>query len=229
MKFNLSYDFCKNSLCKIFNNIAKDCKFLENKKIMYINTINNNLGSICIDNFKLNISKKFKYNKCINIDCKVCKFSLNKYFIHIRNIYNEKAFFLPIRSNSNCESIGIIYIIICNKCNVFYIGESERSVNKRMSEHINNIVTFGKNLAKSIINFDKKSEIAIHFNSTGHNYLEHFKYLIFENNVNNKIIRRSIETDLMNIFNNCNIKIINNIKKQPSLHNIVYYTFQNDF
>ncbi len=64
MKFNLSYDFCKNSLCKIFNNIAKDCKFLENKKIMYINTINNNLGSICIDNFKLNISKKFKYNKC---------------------------------------------------------------------------------------------------------------------------------------------------------------------
>jgi len=229
MKFNLSYDFCKNSLCKIFNNIAKDCKFLENKKIMYINTINNNLGSICIDNFKLNISKKFKYNKCINIDCKVCKFSLNKYFIHIRNIYNEKAFFLPIRSNSNCESIGIIYIIICIKCNVFYIGESERSVNKRMSEHINSIVTFGKNLAKSIINFDKKSEIAIHFNRTGHNYLEHFKYLIFENNVNNKIIRRSIETDLINIFNNCNIKIINNIKKQPSLHNIVYYTFQNDF
>jgi hypothetical protein len=53
--------------------------------------------------------------------------------------------------------------------------------------------------------------------------------VLCENNVNNKEIRRSIETDLMHLFKNTNNIIINSINKQPSLFNIKYFTFQNDF
>ena len=53
------------------------------------------------------------------------------------------------------------------------------------------------------------------------------KFCIFKNNVINKEIRRSIETDLINLFKNSN-NIINNEKKQYSLYKIRYFTFQTD-
>jgi hypothetical protein len=71
----------------------------------------------------------------------------------------------------------------------------------------------------SLIDFDRQSEVAIHFNQTGHNYIDDFRFCIFETNVINKEIRRSIETDLINIFKNSNDKIINSVNKQPSLYN----------
>jgi hypothetical protein len=91
-----------------------------------------------------------------------------------------------------------------------------------MQEYVSKYVT-------SIININKKSEVAIHFNNRGHNTLEHFKFIIFENNVIDKKIRRSIECDLINLFKNCKIDILNNITKQPNINNIIYYTFQTDY
>ena len=44
--------------------------------------------------------------------------------------------------------------------------------------------------------------------------------ILNENNVNNSIIRKSIETDLINIFKKFDIKILNN--KQPNLNKISY-------
>ncbi len=97
------------------------------------------------------------------------------------------------------------------------------NVKKRIKEHINNILNFNRNLDSSIININKKSEVAIHFNNRGHNILEHFKFIIFENNVIDKKIRRSIECDLINLFKNCKIDILNNITKQHYL--FFYYIY----
>ncbi len=63
MKHNLCYDFLKNSIYNLYKKLSTDCNFLH-KNIIYINTINNNLGSLFIDNFKNNIIKNFKYNRC---------------------------------------------------------------------------------------------------------------------------------------------------------------------
>ena len=42
---------------------------------------------------------------------------------------------IEINSAVNCQTTNIIYCITCNKCNEQYIGTSERSLQKRFSEH----------------------------------------------------------------------------------------------
>ena len=70
----------------------------------------------------------------------------------------------------------------------------------------------------------KTSEVALHFSLLGHSIEKHFKFFIYEDNVHNSIIRKSIETDLINIFLNCKLNIIN--KKIPSIYKCSYLTFQ---
>ena len=42
---------------------------------------------------------------------------------------------VDINTSVNCKSENIIYCISCKKCRVQYIGESERSLQERFSEH----------------------------------------------------------------------------------------------
>ena len=176
-----------------------------------------------INRNKLSIQKneKFKFKKCVNENCKICKFALDFHYLESKNLV------IPFRSFSNCESKGVVYIILCTKCNEFYIGESGRSVKERISEHINNIKRFQKNIRKALIDLDKMSEVAVHFSLSGHHLDKHFKFCIFENNLINNNIRLSIETDVINLFLNSNNEILN--KKKPGLFNIEYFTFQNEF
>ena len=62
-----------------------------------------------------------------------------------------------------CESKNIVYLIQCEKCKNRYIGESERSLKERISEH--------KGYIKN--NHQDKATGA-HFNQKGHT-LEHMK------------------------------------------------------
>ena len=166
---------------------------------------------------------KFSYKNCNDSNC-ICKYSLSfNYFIKCKN------FFLPCKANSNCESIGCIYIIKCMKCEVFYIGETSRRVKDRITEHMRSIVSFRNDIINSLINLDSKSETAIHFNKTGHSIENDFKFFVFESNVTNNEIRKSIETDLINFFKSFKINILNAPGKQPGVHKIKYFTFQNKF
>jgi len=97
-----------------------------------------------------------------------------------------------------------------------------------MYEHLNNIKKFKKNLIKSIILIDKLSEVAVHFNRTGYIIERDFRFCIFESNLINSEIRKSIETDLINIFKNSSNLIMNAPNKQPGLENIKYFTYQNE-
>ena len=42
---------------------------------------------------------------------------------------------VDINTSVNCKSANIIYCISCTKCRMQYIGESERSLQERFSEH----------------------------------------------------------------------------------------------
>jgi hypothetical protein len=221
-EYDLSYNFFKNSLFKCTETLKLKYPIFEQKKLRLINLMKQNLGSIFLHNFKFrNSFKKYFFKKCNNLNCKICSFGYNFYFLK-----NDK-FILPIKSNSDCNSKYFVYIIHCNKCNVFYVGESGRLVKDRISDHIRNIKKFGKNLSKSLIDFDKQSEIAKHFNLNGHDINIHFRFFIFEKDLINSEIRKSIETDLINIFKNLNITILNDPLKQPKINNIKYLTFQN--
>jgi hypothetical protein len=223
IKYDFNYDFLNKSIYELYKRISNDYIFLKQKKILIVNNINYNLGAILINNFKLNKTIYYNYEKCNKNNCIICKFSLNYHYFSCKNLT------LPFKSNSTCTSTGIIYIIFCIKCKVFYIGESGRSANKRIKEHLNSIERFNNNLNNSLINFDKIPEVAKNFNLKHHNYINDFKFCIFEANVINKDIRTSIETDLINIFKNSNNLISNDVNKQHNLDNIKYFTFQDNF
>ncbi len=52
--------------------------------------------------------------------------------------------------------------------------------------------------------------------------------IIFHSNVTNDKYRKSIETDLIQMFKNFDCNILNCINKQPGLQNICYFTFQTE-
>ena len=72
-------------------------------------------------------------------------------------------YYLPSFDNSSCDSINVIYIICCKLSNAFYIGQTSRSVKKRINEHIYSINSF-------IPFHDKNTCVSIHFNLKPHNY-----------------------------------------------------------
>ena len=215
-------DLKKDSLFN-FKIISEQFEWLNNFKLDFTNSILPNIKKLFIDNFYFNYNKSFTTKKCKSKDCSICKFSLNYSFLKIGN------FKLPLKCNSNCVSRGIVYIIKCIKCDVFYIGESEFTGKKRISQHlydIKNFVPYGlknckiitmnsnrkhskrpKRLLKTkdfnvvIFRKEKKiSEVAEHFNLKGHCKDLYFRFCIFEKNLLEKEIRQSVETDLMNVI-----------------------------
>jgi hypothetical protein len=219
LEYDINNDIFRNYLYNTFLNLSNKFDFLKHHKLFIINKVKTNIGSLMIHGFKQNQTKKCFYKKCEDINCLVCIYSSNFYFIKINDL------FLPIRNNSSCDSVGIIYIICCFKCNYFYIGESGRTVKDRIYEHLRNIKNFNYNIINSLININDTC-IAEHFNKKGHNLLIDFKFCIFESKVTNTEIRKSIETDLINLFKLFNINILNNKFKQPNRNKISYLTFQ---
>ena len=61
-----------------------------------------------------------------------------------------KNFILPFRCNGTCISESIVYIILCKRCNYYYIGESSKTVNTRIRQHLNDIRRFSANLDVSL-------------------------------------------------------------------------------
>ena len=104
-----------------------------------VNSIQTNLCSLLVHNRK--IDRKIKYcTKLCNLqNCKTCQFVNKQYYLKL-----GKNFILPFRSNSTCQSTSVVYIILCNKCRIFYIGESSKTVNTRISQNLNDIKRFFK-------------------------------------------------------------------------------------
>ena len=57
----------------------------------------------------------------------------------------------------NCSTTNIVYLLSCKKCSQQYIGETERMLKERFSEH------------KTYVNTKNKSKTTgVHFNLKGH-------------------------------------------------------------
>ena len=137
--------------------------------------------------------------------CKICPFIYNYSFIKLNKLI------LPILCHSNCETEYIVYIIICIKCNVFYIGETSKSLRIRIGQHINGIKRF-------VPIFKPENEVADHFNLVGHVLNRDFKVCIFKDKLKELSIRRSVELDLIYLFKNVfNFEILN-----EKIYNINY-------
>ena len=94
-------------------------------------------------------------------------------------------------------------------------------------EHLRAIKNFKKDLVKSLINFDDQSKISIHFNENDHLVSRDLCFFIFKTGIDNINFRKSIETDLINLFVINKIPILN--KKIPKINYIKYLSFQTVF
>ncbi len=168
------FDFNLNDntpFIKSLSNLGQKHSLINYFKTNIVSKIQPNIGAILINNiFSYNFNLKFyNYVKCDEVGCEICDLSLNIKYLYF------KDFFLPISSFSSCTSSEIIYFIFCTKCNSFYIGESSRTVKKRISEHLYNI--------KKFVPFTKNyTSVSSHFNLRGHSR-ENFKFFILNNNL----------------------------------------------
>lgn len=169
--------------------------FLNNYKMNVINCLQFNIASLIVHDFKLIKSTSYKTKSCKN--CSICEYIDNSSFLKVNN------FVIPIQSFSNCFSKNLVYIIICKRCNLFYIGQTKRCFNTRMKEHLNNI--------KNFIPFCNlmNSAVAIHFNLKGHDYKNDFSCLVFKKDLESNETRLDIELQLIHLVKNLNKKIIN--------------------
>ena len=196
-----NFDFNLLNYKELFKNSFEKLKVkydeFTNSKIFICNSISNNISSILIHHQKINFPKHFYTKECNNKCCTICKFIYKKSFFLL-----GKNFYLPLQSNANCDTSNLIYLIHCNLCNLFYIGETSQSLKKRMSQHIYCI--------KNFYPFIKiTNEVGDHFNRKNHNFQIHFKVAVFKSDIISKDDRLSIENDLIQIINRINPPVIN--------------------
>ena len=197
----ISFEFDYNliNINKIFNNCIKKLYNDNFKDFLFKKCLKfqPNISSLLIHNiYSFNFNNNIcNYHKCDNNNCKVCLYSLNFKYL-LLNGY----FYIPIFNNSNCKSSHIIYIIKCLKCNCYYIGQSYRTVEKRLYEHINNIKNF-KCYEKN------NTVVSRHFNLKNHS-LEHFKFIIIDNNIDDDNLRLNCEARYIHLFLQLNQKIL---------------------
>jgi hypothetical protein len=187
-----------NEIIRNSFNSLKDSnqEFFQDKKILIVNNMQYNLSSLLIHNFRMNIIKKDQFKRCTNPDCSICKFSNTDSSLRLSD-----NFILPFFDNSDCNSLNVIYILKCNFCESFYIGQTNNLKN-RIKSRIYSI--------KSFIPFHKNNScVSIHFNLKPHNFLYHFSFCVFRHNVEDLNERLNIESFLINLFLKLKLKILN--------------------
>ena len=181
---------------KAFNSFKDENKIFKDHKLMIINTMQNNLSSLLVHNFKYPYINTFNYKRCENLDCKTCLFSNNNEKVSL-----TRKFTLPISCKSDCQSKNIIYIIYCSFCNTFYIGQS-KDIKKRIYKHLYDIKTF--------IPFnDNITSVSIHFNLKFHNYKNHFTFFVLKKDILNLDERLNRESFLINLCKKLGVKLMN--------------------
>jgi hypothetical protein len=160
---NKFIDNKKHLLINSFNDSAYKLTWLNEYKLKFYFLISFNVFSLLVHNGSLKNNNTNNFTKKCNLpDCQVCCF-VNQ----TSNIFLKNGFIKPIKHNCDCNSVGVIYIIRCSLCNVFYVGQTKRNAFQRIKEHLIDINKF-----IPFIRFT--SEVGFHFNLKYHNYKNHF-------------------------------------------------------
>jgi hypothetical protein len=95
----------------------------------------------------------FHFVKCPHGKCKACPYiSTNADFSS--SVTNTK---FKVQHNFNCGGSNLVYLITCNKCSKQYVGQTGRSLRRRISDHL------------SCIRTKRSTPIGTHFNLIDHN------------------------------------------------------------
>jgi len=202
MEFDLNYIDLKKSLYQIFNQLKEKFNHLRDLNLKIIFKTQTNLNSMLVHNrlASLTCNQLYKANKCKKNNCYSC------FFLNEDNYIKFNNFYLPIQDNTTCDSIGVIYIIKCKQCPIFYVGESERSAENRLKEHLHDIDSF-------IPYIKKFTPVSYHFNLKNHNKMRDLEFFIITDNINDVNIRKYWEAQYIHLIRNLNFKVINDHRK----------------
>ena len=202
LTFITTFDRFLPNLSNFLNNIwtasLDENSFLKQFQFKTVYRNHPNLNSYLVNKISSPYSSN-RYVKCYSTSCKICVFSITDYFLK-----NEKNLPILIPSTSSCNSTNCIYFISCIKCNKFYIGETSRTITKRMTEHLNKIrYAINKSndpicLENFLLKCNDSYLLYKHF-VFNHNINLDFKFQIFTKNF--VFYRNRLETDLMTVFN----------------------------
>lgn len=155
-------EYCEigDQLAKGYKQLIKDTDFFNNIRTLTAFKNSKNLKQILVRS-KLNQNpiepvKGAGYRSCGKAQCYTCKYHAND----TTRFYNKnKSESYNITDQIYCNSSNLIYLITCTKCNMQYVGETERTLRDRTTDH------------RSRIKGKKKTPIGIHFNLPGHSFL----------------------------------------------------------
>ena len=197
--FKIPYNFNYLNLESFFNNFNLNSNHLLNYKIKLINSIEPSISRIFVHNYFLKKSVSFRFSKCRKKSCKHCCFADSNSFIKLKN------FTLPIQRNTSCDAKNLIYILYCNLCFNFYIGQT-KNFKKRFNKHKRNI---------RLCILDGKTNILVnHFNKEKHT-INNLKFFIFKDKIEVLDLRLNLELQLIHLFLSLEIPILN--EKKPSI------------
>jgi hypothetical protein len=197
LEYNKNVQSLSNTLSDAIVLTQSKFEWMESVKFKIFNTISPNLGAIAVFGKKMSTPKRCFTIRCNQINCKSCSFVYTTSFFKLKN-----GIILPLLSDGNCNSSNCVYIIICSLCNKYYIGQTGQLIKERIKQRLRAIRLF-----KPYLN--PTTEIGYHFNLRHHKTSEHFKFVIFKENVNEFNERLSIETDLIHLINSFNSPALN--------------------
>jgi hypothetical protein len=122
------FGILKNNI-NILNSDAKMNSILSNTKIIKSNRQLPNLKRILIKSNFRDITSQPTVSKCLNNRCGLCDYLLEGSSFQFKN----KRFY--IKEDMNCNVQNVIYVLVCNGCKEFYIGQTGDKLRNRRTVH----------------------------------------------------------------------------------------------
>ncbi|CAF0778789.1 unnamed protein product [Brachionus calyciflorus] len=195
--FDSNLKFLKNNIRDQFLVTKKEFSWLNNYDPFIFYKLFPNLAMLTVHNSKIyNYPCYFFTDKCQQYNCKICNYIFSLNYVTVGNKI------IPLMSSGNCDTSNIVYIILCIKCNEFYIGETSKTLRTRIYQHLYSIKKFRLFLDENVLGY--------HFRSSKHNIYTDFRTCIFKKGFSSDFNRKSIEADLIQFFKNIlTVKLIN--------------------
>jgi len=137
-------------------------------------SINCNIRDILIHGKKFSNYNNYKTKACVNTKCRICVFINSIKIIKFKN-----GLELPLLCTADCNTMNCIYILHCEICDTYYIGQTNNFKN-RFPNHTSTIRNYCYNKCDC--------EVAKHYNQKDHLnlYKENFEMIYFHKKYNKR-------------------------------------------
>ena len=104
----------------------------------------NSKGNLVRSKFKGEGSVDKGMRKCCKSRCENCN------FVDEGSTFCRNGRIFYIKYLVDCDSAGVIYLIICKKCSKIYVGSTIKSFRRRFNNHKRKVVSKGMAMAKGM-------------------------------------------------------------------------------